>query len=113
MENKKRIYIASPYTFGDTGMNVRNQILTGHKLMKLGFFPYIPELYHFVHMICPLTYDEVMDLDLAWLECCDCVLRLPGKSKGADIEVEHALKNNIKVFYSIDEIVDFYSESKR
>ena len=113
MEKKIRIYIASPYTLGDTGMNVRNQILTGHELMKLGFFPYIPELHHFVHMICPLTYDEVMSLDLVWLECCDCVLRLPGESKGADIETEHALKNNIKVFYSIKEITDFYSECKR
>ena len=54
-----------------------------------------------------------MDLDLVWLECCDCLLRLPGESKGADIEVKHALENNIKVFYSIDEIIKFYSESKK
>jgi len=87
---------------------VREQILTGHKLLKLGFYPYIPELHHFMHMICPITYDEVMDLDLAWVEMCDCVLRLPGESKGADMEVTHALKMGLEVFYSIDDIQNFY-----
>ena len=105
MEKKIKVYIASPYTKGDVGTNVREQILTGHKLMKLGFCPFIPELYHFVHIVCPLEYDEVMDMDLRWLECCDCVLRLPGESKGADMEVEQAKKLGLKVYYSIDELL--------
>ena len=33
---KKKIYIASPYTKGDQALNVREQIVTGHKLIKLG-----------------------------------------------------------------------------
>lgn len=108
MNKKQKIYIASPYTIGDQALNVREQILTGHKLMKLGFCPYIPELHHFVHLLCPLEYDEIMDLDLQWLDSCDCVFRLPGESKGADIEVKYALDNNKKVFYSMIELIDYY-----
>jgi hypothetical protein len=36
---------------------------------------------------------------------CDAVLRLPGESKGADTDVCIARKNNINVFYSLDEIL--------
>lgn len=105
MEKKIKVYIASPYTKGDMASNVREQILTGHKLMKLGFCPFIPELYHFVHIVCPIEYDEVLDMCLRWVECCDCVLRLPGESKGADMEVTYALKLGLKVYYSIDELI--------
>lgn len=100
---KIRVYIASPYR-GDQAANVRKQIEEGHWLFKIGFYPYIPELNHFVTMICPMTSDEIMELDLSWLEVCDVLLRLPGESKGADIEVEYALKLGKKVFYSWQEL---------
>jgi hypothetical protein len=45
-----------------------------------------------------------MMLDKEWVLRCDCLLRLPGESPGADEEVELAVKNNIPVFYSIDEL---------
>lgn len=110
MKKKIRVYIASPYTIGDQALNVRKQIETGHFLLKNGYTPFIPELHHFMHMITPLTYDEVMELDLSWLEMCDVLLRLPGESKGADIEVEYALKLGKKVFYSFEELDNWNKE---
>jgi hypothetical protein len=35
---------------------------------------------------------------------CDAILRLPGESKGADADVCIARKNNIAVYYSLEEI---------
>lgn len=109
--DKIRVYIASPYR-GDQAANVRKQIEEGHWGFKLGFYPYIPELNHFVTMICPMTSDEMMKLDLAWLEVCDVLLRLPGESKGADIEVEYALKLGKKVFYSWQELDNWYYDTQ-
>jgi nucleoside 2-deoxyribosyltransferase len=100
----KRIYIASPYTKGDAAVNVKRQIDTFDALIKMGFIPFAPLLLHFQHMVHPLSYSECMRWDLAWLEQCDCVLRLEGDSKGADMEVEWAMSIGKIVFYSIDEL---------
>ena len=52
----------------------------------------------------PQPYDVWIELDLAWVEVCDCVLRLGGYSIGADSEVRHALRLGIPVYNSIDEL---------
>jgi hypothetical protein len=111
MKEKIRVYIASPYSIGDQASNVRTQIDMGYQLLKMGYIPYIPELYHFVHLVHPLTYDEVMEIGLSWLKMCDCVLRLSGESKGADIEVEYGLKLGKKIFYNLQELDDWYKTS--
>ena len=76
--------------------------------MNLGFLPFVPLYSHFQHMMFPRPYEDWLKYDFEWVEACDCVLRLPGESKGGDLEVEHAEKNGIKVFYSVDELVSFY-----
>jgi hypothetical protein len=43
---------------------------------------------------------------MAWLAKCDCLLRLPGESKGADNEVFWAKKLGMPVYYSIQEAID-------
>ncbi len=43
----KRVYVAGPYTIGNQILNVRQAVLTGTKLLDLGFAPYIPHLNHF------------------------------------------------------------------
>jgi hypothetical protein len=35
---------------------------------------------------------------------CDAILRLPGKSKGADGDVQLAMKRGIKVYYNVEDI---------
>ena len=102
-----KVYIASPYTRGDTAVNVGIQIRTYSELMDLGFVPYAPTLNHFVHMTYPHSYEEWMEQDFEWVSTCDCVLRLDGESPGADREVELANSLGKKVFYSIEELKNY------
>ena len=105
---KIKVYIASPYSLGDVAVNVRDQIITANTLMTLGYVPFVPLLSHFRHMMFPRNYVEWLNYAMEWIPVCDCMLRLPGKSKGADEEVALAVKLNIPVFHLIHEIVDYY-----
>jgi len=105
--NMKKVYIASPYTLGDTATNVRFQMDVFDELVKLGFVPYVPLYSHFQHMIHPITQEEWMKLDFEWVKVCDYLLRLGGESAGADREVTLAEKLGIPVFYSIKELCEF------
>jgi len=99
-----KVFISSPYKIGDPAMNVRAQIKASHQLMNYGYTPFLPLLSHFQHLVLPRPESDWLANDLKWLEVCDVVLRLPGESAGADIEVAHAIKLDIPVVYSIDEL---------
>lgn len=43
-----------------------------------------------------------MEVDLPWVEVADGVFRMPGKSRGADLEVEAALRLSIPVYVHLD-----------
>lgn len=101
-------YIASPYTLGDIAVNVKVQLDCVNELMNLGFAPFAPLYSHFQHMAHPRPYHDWIKIDLEWVKVCDCVLRLDGESKGADGEVEFALKLGKPVFYNITDMVDYY-----
>lgn len=101
---RKKIYIASPYTIGDVAVNVKRQIDAANELIALGYAPYTPLLSHFHHLIHPNHYDTWMDVGLTWLVQCDAVLRLPGESKGADIEESKAYECGIPVYYNVRDL---------
>lgn len=103
-----KVYIASPYTKGDVAVNVKIQMDMADKLMTNGFAPFTPLYSHFQHMAHPRTYDDWLTLDFEWIKVCDCILRLPGESSGAEKEVEFANFNNILVFYSIEDLCEYY-----
>ena len=96
----KYIYIAGPYTKGDSVINVRNAINVAEDLIDIGLVPFIPHLSHLWHLINPHEIAYWYQYDNGWLLKCDVVLRLPGESKGADAECALAKENNIPVFYS-------------
>lgn len=59
-------------------------------------------------MVCPHTdikfwykYDILVMLNY------DAVLRFPGASSGADKEVEEAIDNNIPVFYTTEDLINW------
>lgn len=106
---KKKIYIASPYTIGDVAVNVKRQMDVADELMTLGFAPFTPLYSHFQHMMHPRPYQDWIDIDLIWVLSCDAVLRLDGKSSGADGEVKYAIENKIPVYYSIEELVSSFN----
>lgn len=45
--------------------------------------------------------------DLPWVSVADAVLRLPGESTGADLEVGEALNRGIPVFTTVDEVIEW------
>lgn len=97
-------------------MNLRQGILAGAELMKLGFNPFVPHL----NAQYSLVQDEFIDVkthyecDLAWLTVCDCMLVLPNyeQSKGVAAEIEFAKQNGIPVYYNIDELLAATTEGK-
>jgi hypothetical protein len=101
-----RVYISSPYTLGPQEENIKVQVDTFASLMDRGFYPFAPLLFHYVGIKHPRTYDQWMEQCLVWVLQCNAVLRLPGRSKGADIEVGLAKSKGIKVFYSVEELIE-------
>ncbi len=95
----KIIYIASPYTLGDVAANVAVQIEAAHKIMDAGHCPVAPLLSHYLHIHRQRHYQDWIDIDLALIPKMDIVLRLPGKSSGADGETALAEKLGMPVAY--------------
>jgi len=105
-----KVYIAGPYSKGDVAINVRNAIAAGDRLYEAGFVPFIPHFTHFWHMLFPKEYERWLEYDNYWLPDCDCVLRLPGESGGADKEVDFARKLGKRIFMSEDDLRAAYPE---
>ena len=105
MSKKKVVYIACPYTKGDVAVNVRNSIIAADKLRTLGFLPFNPLFSHFWHLLIPHPYEYWTAMDMEWLEVCDCLLRLPGESSGADAEIKRMIELKKPVYYSEQELV--------
>lgn len=114
-----RIYIAGPISKGDMLQNVKQFDDAFLQLLRLGFAPFNPgasvylgnatRLHDTVLAVADskasgVTHEEWMAVDLAWLECADAVLRLPGESVGADLETAHAKKICTPVFLTIDDL---------
>ena len=100
-----RVYVAGPLTKGDQFANVALAMDVGNSLLNLGFAPFVPHLYAFMHMVEAQTYETWMKVDDAFLRTCDALLRLPGESAGSDIEVERAMVLSIPVFYTEFDLV--------
>jgi len=100
-----KIYIAGPYTKKDPCINVNKAIHVANELFDAGYIPFIPHLSHFWHTITPRKYSDWMKIDKAFLKCCDIVVRLPGESKGADIECKLAKKLGIPVIYNYKKLI--------
>lgn len=108
-----KVYIASKYSDGDPEENVKTQITMGNILIDHGFNPFVPLLTHYLHKEQPRPYNYWLGALIEWLKMCDCVLRIPGNSSGADIEETIAKKLNIPVFYSVDDLLKYYKENQR
>jgi len=104
-KRKHKVYIASPYSIGDAGDNVRLQMETYAELVQYGFAPMAPLWSHFQHIFKPETWETWMEIDEAWVKVSDFLLRIGGESKGADIEVAWAKENNIPVFYNTKDLI--------
>lgn len=106
MSDRLRVYIAGPLSgSGDRETNVRNAVAAGKACIKHGLAPLIPHLTHYVDPDDSLTHQVWLDVDLPWVSVADALLRLPGPSKGADMEDERAAKLGIPIFHSLHDLV--------
>jgi hypothetical protein len=103
------VYVAGPYSKPSPLKNVHNAIEAAEELLKYGFQVYVPhlthywEMYHYQH-----PYEWWLEFDKVWLGKCNCMLRLPGESGGSDKEEEYAKEIGIPVFFTIQELKDYY-----
>jgi len=111
MTKSMKIYIAGPYTASSDSQiqkNVNNAIDAAIAVYKKGHYPYIPHLTHWIELRSQetkqgLKWEDYIEMDHVWLEVCDAFLFLK-ESRGANLELEFAKKNNKKIFYNINEI---------
>jgi hypothetical protein len=122
---RPRVYIAGPISKGDLSQNINQATQAMRELIKRGYAPLCPHLtvyakpattYHYfggdqetwckatIEGAPGITHQDWLDVDLRWVEVSDAILRLPGESKGADIEVAEAHRLGIPVFESIEDL---------
>lgn len=115
---KPLVYIASPYTKGDTGINVWFQMQIWHELVDDGIVtPHVPLLTHFLHLHRPRPYEDWTAYDFemlahmgACLRCsavCDRVGYDLADSSGADAEVAWFEEHGKPVFYDKESLYEW------
>lgn len=109
---KVRVYVAGPYTLGDSIEHCRNAFVVADVLRGLGYVPFVPHWMALATLTAPMTYEQAMAMCFAWLEVCNALLRLPGESSGADREMALAGEIGIPVFYSIEALRSHFEEAE-
>jgi hypothetical protein len=111
MQMKTRVYVAGPISKGNLRRNIKQATDAGKELIKSGFAPMVP------HLTCYFDGDEPdahaggFDLktwygvDFPWVATSHALLRLPGESTGADLEVAIAKAFGVPVFHSVNELI--------
>lgn len=109
MPRRERIYIAGPISTGARNMsdrlaNVGAGIDAMRTLVAHGYAPLCPMLSHYADPTDELGWDSWLEVCLAWVRKADVVVRLPGESRGADLEVAYAQDRGIPVM-SVEELL--------
>ena len=118
MKNKRdiKVYIAGAYTGKDDVETVRNIYKARElavKLWDLGYAIFCPHMnsMHFENLCNTCDYDGFASAYINFLKVCDCVMLIDNwkQSKGANAEVQKALKWHIPIFESIESLEGFYN----
>ena len=125
---RKRIYLAGPISKGDLRENINQATAAFVSLAKAGFAPLCPHWSAYSkpaeysdspfggkteRLWCEatamgnesMTHADWMGVDLPWVSVAEAVLRLPGESTGADMEVAQAKACGIPVFSTVAELL--------
>lgn len=101
----RRVYIAGPIANGHTAKprdiykNVRNAERFYEELINAGWTPILPHLsYHaWVNFDNDVHWPRWIELDLDLLDVVCAIIRIPGESIGAEMEVQYAQEKDIHV----------------
>jgi len=104
------VYIAGPITLGDRAHNLKQAQEAHIELLQAGFSVCNPILTMEIPGCWDIPHAVWMEADLPWVKHAEAVLRLPGKSIGADEECVFAKNHNIPVFYSIAALIEGLTE---
>lgn len=115
------VYIAGPISKGNLYENIKQACAAGIALMKARIAVIVPHLTCYmghrlvaawnamgaVPEVLPAgtAHEDWYNMDLVIVRRCCAVLRLPGESTGADLEVAEARKHGIPVFGSVAEVI--------
>jgi len=112
------IYVAGPISRGPLRANVEQACAAGIRLMKAGLSVHVPHLTCFMGQVytadggavpevlpAGTAIEDWYGMSLTEVRRCDAVLRLPGESTGADLEVAEAVSHGRPVFYSAEEVI--------
>jgi hypothetical protein len=102
---KPLVYIAGPYTSNPV-LNTRQATRTGLDLWRTGLaVPYVPHWSIVADLIQPMRHDRWLAYSCDVILHCDALLRLPGDSPGADIEVTFAAEHRIPQYSDIESLL--------
>ena len=110
----KRVYIAAPY--GGKGenvaLNVRFAISAAEEILlrTVVWRPYVPHLFHLWQLISPHPYDFWMQLDDDEMRACQALVRIGGRSDGADMDMQLAVDLGVPVFLNMNEFIKWAKE---
>lgn len=111
---RPRVYVAGPITAGDRYTNIHNAIRVGQMMVRDGLAPFVPHLDHYMFPHPDdLTWEVALDWDLAWVRASEVVYRMPGESKGADLECSMARQLGIPVFEDYLDLLKWADLRKR
>lgn len=111
--SKPKIYIAGPYSHPDPEENTKQAMDVWHKIVDMGGAPFCPHLSHFLHTHNYREYESWLEQDMHWLDVCDAVYRMPGESKGADLEVQRADELLVPVLMDLHAVERFIANYPR
>ena len=110
----KRVYVAGPYS-ADNIIDVLAHIKDGNDtaawLILQGFAVFSPFLdfqYALTTYGKDITKAQYQANSMAFVECCDCMIVLPGwgNSIGASAEIERAIDLGIPIYFNVHELVE-------
>lgn len=107
---KKWVYVAAPYTNPDPVENSHVALKVADALEALGVVPIIPHLTLMWHLVTPRQAQFWYDYTMELMKRCDAVYRVPGKSKGADLEEKEARRIGIPVLLNWHELKAWLSK---
>ena len=113
MDGMKYIYIAGPYSQGNTMDNIQKACLVAEILADSDYVPFVPHLMAFMHLQGQRPEGYWKAIGLAWVDRCDAVFRMEGESPGADAECQRALEQGKAVHYTLKGLLrlDSYTAS--
>lgn len=104
---RKIIYLAGPMALGNMADNIGQAWAAAERLRDAGFTPITPQDNFFGSIVGKRrSHAEWLDIDKPLVLASTAVLRLPGESKGADMEVVWAMEARIPIYETYDDGIE-------